>query len=128
MVSLKELQVEHQKVTNAKLQRLEREVAAGKENEKEGSEETEVRLRDHVQKDGQRKQYKFNDQIKDWLKAIDKQLSKVLAPPASNKAVAIERAKAELEEGVWEIKSRKKLVRIGDQSELGWQVAEAYES
>ena len=78
-------------------------------------------------REGNEKQFLFNDELKDRIEAASTHLIK-LKPASKPDTAALKVAIKELQEGAKAIHTRQKLIRIADRLDLGWQVVEAYES
>ena len=111
-----------------RLDHMEKEVTC---NQDEAMQQVVKRMRrervPEFKKKGLEKQFNFTEDVKNRLEAASDLLAKV-KPASAQESVMIRAAKEELGAGINALESRQKLIRIADQSELRWQVVEAYES
>ena len=118
-------QVRHE--LTAKLDRLEKDVAAGQE---ETAQLVVKRIKrepaqPQFKRKGNEKQFTFNAQISDSVQTAVGLLDK-LKPEQPQAAVILKMAKEQLEEGMQAITDRQKLIRFADRSQYGWGAVEEY--
>ena len=77
-------------------------------------------------KRGNKKQYIFNDNVKDQIVATAKQLELMNLPEGPQRE-AIDKAKEELKQGLDMIAARQKRVKVADRSKYGWATVGEYE-
>ena len=76
-------------------------------------------------KKGNKKQFLFNDNMKDQIKAAGKQLD-LLEPPVPGQKKSLEKAKKELQKGLVLLAGRQKRIKMADRSEFGWAAVDEY--
>ena len=128
ITALKKDQDDNQKAMSDKLERLERDVQTGQEVAAEKVVKKLKRDRGYeFKKKGHKKQYLFNDDIKDKMDSAAALLAKVTPANPKDKE-AVDNAAKELKEGVDTVTLRQKLIRLADCSEFGWEAVNEYET
>ena len=119
--------VEGQRDLRKRPEHLEKEVATGQED---ATQWVVKRLKEDrtlvFQKKGNECQFIFNDNVKDQLDAVGRQLDQ-LEPSSTAQKESLEKAKEELTKGLILIASRQKRIKITDRSEFGWGTVDEYE-
>ena len=123
--ALKQAQEQNRRDLSVKLDRLEKEVAAGQE---ETAQLVVKRIKrdstqPQFQRKGNEKQFTFNAEVNDSIQAAVGLLDK-LKPEQSQAAAILKSAKEQLQEGSKAIAEWQKLIRFADRSEYGWGAVE----
>ena len=109
-----------------KFDQLQKDVAAGQEETAQLVAKKLKRAPDYqFRRKGNEKQFLFNESVSDSIQTAAGMLEK-MKPAVPQEATLLKNAKEQLMEGAKAIEERQKLIRIADQSEYGWPVAEAY--
>ena len=130
VAALTESQATNQCELDAKLKKLEKDVAAAQEDATERALKRAKRDRlIEFKWKGHQEQYEFNEGIKDRLEAVTKKIKRLTprVPDDDTKKFPKE-ALDELQEGQHAIAERQKHIRIADQSEYHWRTVEAYKT
>ena len=124
--ALKKSQEQNQRDMATKFDQLQKDVAAGQE---ETAQLVAKKLKwapDYqFRRKGNEKQFLFNESVSDSIQTAAGMLEK-MKPAIPQEATLLKNAKEQLMEGAKAIEERQKLIRIADQSEYSWPVAEAY--
>ena len=125
--TLKKSQDDGQNFIKRHLDQLKMDEAAGQENatqrivKKLKQDQTFV-----FRKKGNKKQYIFNDNVKDQIVATAKQLELMNLPKGPQRE-ANDKAKEELKQGLDMIAARQKRIKVADRSKYGWATVGEYE-
>ena len=112
---------------DAKLKKLEKDVAAAQQDETERALRKAKRGRlMEFRRKGHQEQFEFNEQVEDHLEAASKKIKKIADPADSDSKKFLKEALEELQEGVDVVAERQKHIQIADQSEYHWRTVEAY--
>ena len=115
-------QQDNQRDLDAKLKKLEKDVAAAERALRKAKRGRPMKFR----RKGHQEQFEFNEQVEDHLEAASKKIKKIAAPADSDSKKFLKEALEELQEGVDVVAERQKHIRIADQSEYHWRTVEAY--
>ena len=125
--SLKQEHAEAQRDLRKRLEHLEKEVVTGQENV---TQRVVKRLEEDrtlvFRKNGNECKFIFNDNVKDQLDAVGRQLDQ-FEPSSMVQKELLEKAEEELTKGVMLIAARQKRIKIADRSEFGWGTVDEYE-
>ena len=125
--ALKQEQLDGQRDLRKRLEHLEKEVSSGQE---EATQRVVKRLKEDrtlvFWKKGNERQFIFNNNVKDQLDAVGRQLDQ-LEPSSTAHKESLEKAKEELQKGLILIAGRQKRIKIADRSEFGWGTVDEYE-
>ena len=124
---LKESQEQNQQEMATKFDQLQREVVASQEETAQLVAKKMKRGPEYqFRRKGNEKQFLFNDSVSDSIQTAAAMLEKI-KHVVPQEAILLRNAKEQLMEGTKAIEERQKLIRIANQSEYGWPVAEAYQ-
>ena len=128
VAGLKETQETSKLKMGQRLDQLEKDVSAKQDQNTERMVKKLKRDRRgyEFKRKGNKRQFLFNDELKDRIEAASAHLVKL--KPTKEQETALKVANEELQEDAKTIHAWQKLIRIADCSELGWQVIEVYES
>ena len=125
--SLVEEQKQNKTEMKSRLDQLEKDASA---NNKQNTQRVVKRLKQartyEFRHKGNEKQFKLNDEVKDWLEAAATHIAKL--PKETQEIPSLLSATEELQEGIKVLHTRQNLVCLADRSDLGWAVVDAYKS
>ena len=124
--TLKESQEQNQQDMATKFNQLQREVAASQEETAQLVAKMKLGPEYQFRCKGNEKQFLFNNSVSDSIQTAAGMIEKI-KPVVPQEAILPRNAKEQLMEGAKAIEECQKLIRIADQSEYGWPVAEAYQ-
>ena len=125
--AIKQEHADGQRSLRRKLEQLEQEVALGQE---EATQWVVKRLKEDrmlvFKKEANKRQFLFNNNVKDQIDTADKQLE-LVEPPNEVQREALQKAKVKLQKGRNLLAACQKRIKLTDRSEYGWTLVDEYE-